>query len=341
MNWTSQIKGDPVSWLLEKDESNPAVRYFTLVDILSTPRDDPKVVQSRNAIMSHGPVPVILENQEPEGFWVEPGPGYYPKYRGTVWQILFLAQLGADGSDQGIQRGCDYVLANSRSKLGGFSISGLPSGMIHCLQGNLIAALIDLGWIKDRRLQEALEWLAQSILGFRISSNGRKNVPISYLRSGNSGPGFLCSANNRLPCAWGAIKAIMAFSKVPEADRSEQINEALKVGVEFLFSRNPAQADYPMGYASKPNRSWFKFGYPIAYVTDVLQNLEVLTSLDCGADERLVPALELLLSKQNQHGRWTLDYTYNGKTWIDIEEKGKPSKWVTYRALKVLTRASD
>jgi hypothetical protein len=94
-----------------------------------------------------------------------------------------------------------------------------------------------------------------------------------------------------------------------------------------------------MGYATKPNRSWFKFGYPLGYVTDVLQNLEVLTALGYGGDPRLTNGLELLLSKQDRQGRWPLEYTYNGKTWVDVEEKGRPSKWVTLRALRVLKRA--
>jgi hypothetical protein len=64
----------------------------------------------------------------------------------------------------------------------------------------------------------------------------------------------------------------------------------------------------------------------------------VLTALGYGSDPRLQPALELLLSKQDERGRWKLEYTYNGKTWVDIEEKKQPSKWVTLRALRVLNR---
>jgi len=113
-----------------------------------------------------------------------------------------------------------------------------------------------------------------------------------------------------------------------------------QVGVDFLLGSDPAVADYPMGYSSKPSRSWFRFGYPIGYVTDVLQNLEVLTALGFGRDRRLKPAIELLLDKQDANGRWKMEYTYNGKTWVDIEQKGHPSKWVTLRALRVLKRVA-
>ena len=91
-----------------------------------------------------------------------------------------------------------------------------------------------------------------------------------------------------------------------------------------------------MGYGTKPSRNWFKFGFPLFWVTDILQNLEVLTAFGYGGDPRLSAALDLVSSKQDEQGRWKMEYSYNGKTLVDIEEKGKPSKWVTLRALRVL-----
>ena len=334
-----------LEWLLEVDKVNPGVRYFALADLLNRPADDPDLIAACQDVMAHGPVPTILANQAAEGYWVEPGPGYYPKYRGSVWQIIFLAQLGADGSHPRVKAGCDYLLNHSPSRHGGFSMNGNPSGQIHCLEGNLAAAMIDLGWLGDERLDTALDWLARSVTGEGIAPAEERQAAVRYLRSGNSGPGFSCSANNHLPCAWGAVKAMLALSKVPEAVRTPAMNAAIKMGVDFLLGTDPATADYPMGYSEKPNRSWFRFGYPIGYVTDVLQNLEVLTALGYANDPRLANALELLLSKQDeacrrQGGRWKMAYSYNGKTWVDIEEKGQPSKWVTLRALRVLKKGT-
>jgi hypothetical protein len=190
----------------------------------------------------------------------------------------------------------------------------------------------------DERLEKGLDWLARSITGEGIAPAVDREAPVRYYRSGNSAPGFACSANNHLPCAWGAVKAMSAFSKVPESNRTPVMQAAVKAGVEFLLGHDPAVADYPMGWASKPSRSWFQFGYPTGYVTDVLQNLEVLTALGCASNPRLGPALEFVQSKRDRQGRWKLEYTYNDKTWADVEEKGKPSKWVTLRALRVLKR---
>lgn len=331
-----QLRGDPLPWLLDEDEHNPGVRYFALRDLLGLPAESGEVQAAQEAVMRGGPVPVILGQQDAAGYWIKPG--YLPKYRGTMWSIIFLAQLGASGNDSRIRRACEHLFDYAVAEHGGLSMDGRNSGLIHCLQGNLCLALLAFGYLNDGRMQRALDWLARSITGEGIAPSSEKTAPVRYLRSGNSGPGFECSANNHQPCAWGALKALLALSHVPPAQRTPAIEAALQTGVDFFFSCDPATASYPMGYTTKPNGSWFRFGYPIAYVSDVLQILEALTTLGYGADARLENAVSLLLSKQDGEGRWPLEYTYNGKTWVDVEEKGKPSKWVTLRALRVLQR---
>ena len=55
----------------------------------------------------------------------------------------------------------------------------------------------------------------------------------------------------------------------------------------------------------------------------------------------LARAIEWLLAKQDERGRWRNEYAYNGKTWVDFERQGQPSKWVTLRASRVLRAASE
>jgi hypothetical protein len=323
-------------WLLEDDPANPGVRYFTLQDLLDKPPDDPQVAEARQAVMSAGPVPVILEAQEPEGYWVKPGPGYFPQYRATVWAVTMLAQLGADGTDERVRRGCQYLLDHAIDKNGAFSMSAIPSQAILCLNGQVLAALLDLGWSGDDRVERALEWVARVVTGEGVAPTEEKGAPLRYLKSGTCGPGFCCGYNAKKPCAWGAVNVMHAFSKVPEHARTPLIDKAIDAGLEFLLSKDPAVADYPMGSGSKPSGNWFRFGFPLFWVTDVLRNLAVLTSFGHGSDPRLSGAMDLVLSKQDEHGRWTMEYSYNGRTLVDIEEKGKPSKWVTLRVLRLL-----
>ncbi len=118
--------------------------------------------------------------------------------------------------------------------------------------------------------------------------------------------------------------------------RTDLINRAISAGVDFLFSKDPARADYPCGYSSKPSQNWWRFGFPVFYVTDLLQNVEALVGLGYGNDHRLANALSIIRDKQDAQGRWIMEYDYSGKTWVDFGPKKQPNKWVTLRGLRVL-----
>jgi len=231
-----------------------------------------------------------------------------------------------------VRRGCEYLLEHSIAANGAFSANQrpVPSGSIHCLNGNLVHALLRLGYAGDPRVQAALDWQARAVTGEK---------PIQYYKSGTAGPGFACAANLGQPCAWGANKAMRAMAAVPPHERTPVVQRAIEAGAEFLLSRDPAAADYP--YTERVSSTWFKFGFPLSYWSDVLETTAVLAELGYGSDPRLANALQLILSKQDAQGRWKLENPLKGKMWADIEEKGKPSKWVTLRALRVLKRVAQ
>jgi len=111
-------------------------------------------------------------------------------------------------------------------------------------------------------------------------------------------------------------------------------------GVDFLLSVDPAEATYPTRNGAKPSRNWWKFGFPIFYVTDLLQLVEALVKLGYGGDPRLSHALAIIREKQDANGRWVLEYDYTGKTWVEFGAMKQPNKWVTLRALRVLKAIS-
>ena len=347
-SWKDALNGDPVPWLVEHDRTQPAVRYYALRDILGRDENDSEVKAAKAAIMTTGPVPVILAAQQPEGYW-----GKRPRYTGTMSAVVFLAQLGADGSDPRIRAACEILLsryiAGNGVPLGDLSLKGTPS--VYCSAGVMAAALIDFGWLEDQRLQTAIEWLARTITGEGVAD-----------ASGHDSP-FACSDRNaNLPCAWGAIKAMIAFSKVPPVKRTRNMHDAIRRGMDFLLSRDPAVADYPFGRGNRPSSTWFKFYYPLRSEADVLQNLEVLAALGQARNPRLANALDLVIRKQNEQGRWLLERAYKdladtqerafywyhnslrlhitGSELAEIQgKKGQPSKWVTLRAVRLLKAA--
>ena len=334
MSWKNQLRNDSVPWLLEPE--NPGVHYLALRDLFDLPSDDGELKSARKLSHKEGPIAEVLSHMDKEGYWVKAGPGYNPKYRSTVWSMILLAQLGASPSeDKRIEPACRYLL-DHMAEGGQFtsSTSGAPSGTIDCLQGNLLWSLMELG-CDDPRLDKAFEWMARTVTGDGIAPMEDKDAPIRYYAY-KVGPNFACGVNNKLPCAWGGVKVMLAFSKLPEKQQTPLIKKAIKQGVDFFFGVDPATAKYPTRTGDQPSRNWWKFGFPIFYITDLLQLAEALVSLGYGNDARLANTLNIIREKQDSEGRWPLEYDYTGKTWMDFGEKKQPNKWITLRALRVL-----
>ena len=327
-NYLDRLNADPLPWLLEEDDEQSGVRYYAQRWLLGLDADAPEVRSAQAAVMRSGPVPKILDAQRSEGWW-EPESKLFSKYTSTGWQLIFLAGLGADPDDERVQRAAARVLDQGPAPSGGLSYSGSQSGVIHCANGDLVRALIEFGCLDDARTRAALEWCCDAILGAGDPQ---------YRASGTSGPGFGCGVNGKLPCAWGAVKELRARASVPPRRRTKRMRAALDAGVEFLLGHDLASADFPTD--TSISSRWFKFGFPASYSADILELLLALTEAGRVRDARAAPGIELLLSKQDEAGRWSLETTLNGGMIADVEVKGRPSKWVTLRALRVLMGAS-
>jgi len=343
-DWKKVLKADPTEWLLEPD--NPGVRYLALRDIVDA--GEKEIEAARRKAHREGPIARILAEMNPEGYWVIPGFGYNPKFLSGVWSIISLSQLGASPEeDKRIGTACAYLLDHALSKGGQFSFIGRPTSTAHCLQGNMLTSLMDLG-CKDSRLDVAYEWMARTVTGEglprKINSDGFAPAegvpgPFHYLRR-FKGPIFACSTNKNLSCAWAGVNVMMAFSRLPVERRTALIKRSIEAGLDFFFSVDPATADYPSSKSGVPDIRWWQFKYPDFYATDILKVAEALTALGYGGDPRLANTLDLIRGKQDENGRWPLEYVDNNrKMWVKYGSRGKPNKWVTLRALRVLKQA--
>jgi hypothetical protein len=339
MSWQTQLRGDPLSWLLASDSSN--VRYLAMRDLLDVSADDKRLKAARKLAHQEGPIAHVLSKMNEEGWWQRAGTGYGPKYKSTVWALILLAQLGASiKEDKRIKLACKYYLDQALNPGGQISAmtNNSPSGTIDCLQGNMLWSLRTLG-CEDKRMDSAYEWMARTTTGEGVAPMKEKHAEVRYF-AGKCGPNFACGANNKLPCAWGGVKVLLALSRLPVEKRSALVQRAIDAGVDFFFRADPSTAEYPNGWAEKPSGNWWKFGFPVFYVTDILQIAEALTALGYGRDARLANTLALIRSKQDAEGRWPLEYNYDGKTWMRFGRMKEPNPWVTLRALRVLKAAA-
>ncbi len=337
MSWQDQLKGDSLSWLLEPE--TPEVRYLALRDLLEYTPTDSELRAACRAAHEQGPIASILAHMDRAGYWVKPGPGYNPKYRSTVWSVILLAELGASvAEDERVAKACAYLLDHALTEGGQFTMSGAPSGTIDCLQGNLAWALLELGY-DDLRLERAVDWMARSVTGEGIAPLEDRQATLRYY-AGKCGPAFACGYNGKLPCAWGCVRVLLAMGRWPKKRRTPLHERAIQQGIDFLLSVDPVEATYPTGQNQKPSRNWWKFGFPVFYVADLLQLVDVLAALGYGADPRLSRTLATIREKQDANGRWPLEYDYTGKTWAEFGATKQPNKWVTLRALRVLKAIS-
>ena len=325
------IAPEVLDWL--REDSDPSVRYFALRDLDGLRPDDPALQAARAAIMSSDTVTAILGKQEPDGHWLKPGQFYTGKYRGTVWQVLVLAELGADGGDPRIRKACSFILdASMDRKSGGFSAEGgrnggQPSSVIPCLSGNMVWALLRLGCTDDR-VEAGIDWIA----GYQRFDDGDVAAPTGWPYDRYK----MCWG--RHSCHMGVVKAMKALAEIPDAQRSAAVRTCLDNAAEFMLIHHIHKRSHDLGRLSKPG--WKKFGFPLMYQTDVLEILNLL--LDLGyRDPRMEEAVELVAALQGEDGRWLLANSYNKSMDIKIEKLGAPSKWITLKALTALKRWAE
>jgi hypothetical protein len=144
---------------------------------------------------------------------------------------------------------------------------------------------------------------------------------------------------------WEGLSAYAAF---PKQKWSRRMKRSVERGAEFYLARELSE-EGPRWYLP-----WFRFHYPVHYYYDLLVGLDVITKLGYADDRRLLPALSLMKKKRRPDGRWVLDAVHpdigvgagyrmnkNKVRPLSLEEAGKPSKWITMCALRVLRRVGE
>ena len=330
-DWKSHLRADPIPWLLE--DNNPSVQYLTLTEIGDKPASLPETLASRKNIMQTGVIPKILAKQSPDGYW-EKAEDFYvrTKYKGTVWSFLILAELMADPEDPRIQKTCDFILDWSQDrKSNGFSYrgslkgGGYHSGVLPCLTGNMTWGLIRFGYLEDPRVRRAIDW---------ITTYQRFDDGISIAPKGWPYDRFeQCWGKHT--CLLGVVKGLKALAEIPPQYRTKNIKIFIQNAVEFLLKHYVFKQSHNPNRVAKPK--WTKLWFPWMWDTDAAEILLIITQLGI-RDKRMQDAVDLILSKQGNQGMWSLEDTYNGRFQVNIEQKGKPSKWITLNALRILKR---
>ena len=131
----------------------------------------------------------------------------------------------------------------------------------------------------------------------------------------------------------GAVKSLKALAEIPAAERTQAVKETIEQGAEYLLKHHLYKSSRDPSVIAK--RFWLNFGFPTLWKTDALEMLDVLVKLGY-RDDRLQDAIDLVISKQDEHGRWKMEKSWNTRLLVSLEKDDKPSKWITFQALRAL-----
>ena len=303
-NWHKRLKGDPLPWLLEPE--TPSVRYWTLVDLCERPTHDPDVQGARKAIAQQPLVRELFARQHAEGHWGDDETKPYTA-QGAVAVLTLLHLLGV-APDTRTSAGCDSFLRFCQHGSGGFSMTKTRrSGIFPCTTGQHLPFLVYFGFGDDPRVRAAFAFLLQDMA---------------------TADALNCARYQHRQCLWGAIAALNGLAVLPSDMHTVQSQQVVQ-----RLARALLDAEYD--FASEHKR-WLTFGVPRAW--DLLSALKALAAHGYADDARFASLLKLLLSRQDDQGRWLCGSV--SRTW-PLEKRNQPSKWITLDALRVLTSLVD
>jgi hypothetical protein len=300
-------------WLLDSD---PAIRWQVLRDLVHA-RDD-VIAAERARVATDGWGARLLALQGEDGQWA--GGACFPaegwrRGEGQPWTstlptLQLLRDLGVDPRSDPVRRAVARVRESCR-----WEHAGQPffSGEVEpCINGRTVA----LGVYFD----QDVEGVVVRLLGEQLEDGGWN----CEAENGSVRASFATTIN--------VLEGLLAHERATGG--SERTVAARRRGEEYLLERRLFRRK-STGEVVDP--AWLQSSFPIRWHYDVLRALEYFRSAGDPPDPRMDEAVEVLRSKRQPDGTWLLENTHPGKVHFALEEgDGRPSRWNTLRALRVL-----
>ena len=302
-------------WLLESD---PAVRWQVLRDLLRTPAE--AVAAERARVAAEGWGARLLARQGADGQWA--GGACFPaegwrrdRGEGQPWTstlptLELLCAFGVDPRDDRVRRAIAQVRDRCRWEHAGQPFFG---GEVEpCINGRTVGLGSyfdqDVAAIVDRLVGEQLE-------------DGGWNCEAE---NGSTRSSFATTIN--------VLEGLLAHERAGRA--TPPSIAARRRGEAYLLERRLFRRKRT---GEVVNPAWLQFSFPTRWRYDVLRALDYFRSTGEAPDPRTDEAIALLRSKQQPDGTWLLENTHPGKVHFALEDgDGRPSRWNTLRALRVL-----
>ncbi|MBK8738663.1 MAG: hypothetical protein IPM02_03545 [Betaproteobacteria bacterium] len=309
-------------WLLDSD---PAIRWQVLRDLTGAPAEE--VEAERALVATEGAGARLLALQGADGRWA--GAAWNRGWNSTMHVLMLLRDLGLDPSSVQAQHAVGLVRDRVTWKGCGppeCDGNAFFAGEVEpCINGQVGAAGAyfgqDVRGIVDRLLVEQLP-------------DGGWNCEAEN--------GSVRSSFNTTICV---LEALLEHEL--RAGPTQEVTAARLRGQEYLLERRlfrrrstGAVIDYDRKVGPGDGRghpAWTRFAFPTWWHYDVLRGLEYLRRAGVAPDERAAEAIDLVASRRDGEGRWPLEVRYAGTMPVETDDgEGRPSRWNTLRALRVL-----
>ncbi|MEX1071651.1 MAG: hypothetical protein WEC37_03405 [Anaerolineales bacterium] len=304
-----KIEHQTINWLMEGD---PSVRWQVQRDLLG---EKPAVYKKERAkVAKEGWGARFLTLQEKAGTW---GKGIYsPKFISTHYTLLALRRIGLPPGNPGALKAC-ALLINSETlrNLGkGFQeIPGRPADM--CIVGMQLSMLAYFQF-KDKRIHRIAEYALEHQM-----ADGGWNCR-DWRGDSHASFHTTCSV----------LEGLLDYQQAHPKSKLP-LNKAQAGGREFLLQHRLYKSHRT---GDVVNEAMTRFPFPPQWHYDFLKALDFFRASKAPRDPRAKDAIQLLLSRRDAAGRWPQYRGPSGKYFFQIESAGKPSRWNTLRALRVL-----
>ena len=304
-----------VEWLLDSD---PSIRWQVLRDLTDAPAE--RVAAERARVATEGAGARLLALQGADGRWG--GAAWNRGWDSTMHVLLLLRDMGLDPASREARRAVDLVRERVTWRgCGPPECDRNPffAGEVEpCINGQVAASGAYFG--------EDVSGIVERLLAEQLPDGGWNC---------DAADGSTRSSFNTTICV---LEALLEYERGFGANTA--VREARLRGQEYLLERRLFRRR-STGEAIERDRkggaSWMRFAFPTWWHYDVLRGLEYLRSAGAAPDERVAEAIDLVASKRDGEGRWHLEVRYPGAMPVEIDEgEGRPSRWNTLRALRVL-----
>ncbi len=298
-----------IKWLLEGDVS---ITYQVKRDLLDADTNELSALQERIACEGWGRK--LLEARKPDGHWDK---GFYqPKWTCTHYTLLDLKNLGLPPTNWACRESVQMILEREPNPDGGLKYAKTVKTSDLCIDGMFLGIAVHFE-AKEPLLKNGIDLLLHTILpdgGWNcLYHQGDRHF----------------SAHTTI----NVLEGLTAYNQAGYLYRLAEVEEAISKGEEQLLTHKLYRS-HRTGEPMDPKMTMLSF--PFRWRYDILRALDYFRFAKRTYDPRMADALQIIKNKRRKDGTWPLQAKLPGKVHLDMEQPGKPSRWNTLRALRVL-----